>query len=119
MTTQEIAQKLVAHCRKGAWEAAQKELFAPDAVSVEQQETPGFARETRGLPAIFEKGRKWEAMLEAVHQVTVSEPLVAGDAIALTITMDLTMKGRGRTKISEIAVYEVENGKITAERFFS
>jgi hypothetical protein len=28
MTTQEIAEKLVAHCRNAQWEAAQRELFA-------------------------------------------------------------------------------------------
>jgi hypothetical protein len=119
MSTKEIADRLAGHCRKGAWEAAQKELFAEDAVSFEQQDSPGFSKETRGLQAIFEKGRKWEAMLEKTHGITVAEPLVAGDSIALGITMDVTMKGRGRMQIAEIAVYKVKNGKIVSEQFFN
>jgi hypothetical protein len=35
MNTKQIAERLVALCRKGEWETAQKELFADDAVSIE------------------------------------------------------------------------------------
>jgi hypothetical protein len=53
-----------------------------------------------------------------VHGCTTSDPLVSGNAIALTLTMDVTMKGRGRTKLEEICVYEVKGGKIASEQFF-
>ena len=39
MTTQEIAGRLVALCRQGKFETAQKELFATDAISIEPYAT--------------------------------------------------------------------------------
>jgi hypothetical protein len=118
MNTQQIATRLVELCRQGQFEAAQKELFAEDAVSIEPRETPDFPKETKGLRAIFEKGHKFEAMVEQMHGCSVSAPLVAGNAIALTLTLDATMKGRGRVKLEEICAYEVKDGKIVSEQFF-
>lgn len=118
MTTKETAAKLVSLCREGKFEEAQKELFAADAVSVEQQESPAFAKETRGLPAIYEKGKKFNSMVEQVHSVSVSEPVVSANSFACTLSMDVTMKGKGRMNMAELCVYEVKDGKITAERFF-
>ena len=44
--------------------------------------------------------------------------MIAGNSIAMTLSMDVTMKGRGRLKMEEICVYEVKDGKIAAEQFF-
>jgi hypothetical protein len=57
-------------------------------------------------------------MVEEVHGGWVSEPLVAGNHIAFGMGMDVTMKGKGRTKMDEIAVYEVKDGRIVKEQFF-
>jgi hypothetical protein len=35
MKTKEIADQLVAFCREGKWEDAQRKLYADDAVSIE------------------------------------------------------------------------------------
>lgn len=118
MKTEEIARRLIALCRQQKWEAAQTELFAKDAVSIEPYESPAFAKETRGLPAIIEKGRKFADMTEQVHALTVSEPLVATNSFACTMQLDITMKGQGRMNMAELCVYEVKDGKIVAERFF-
>ena len=118
MSTQQIAARLAELCRQGQFEAAQKELFAKDAVSIEPAETPQFPKETKGLNAIIDKGHKWSSMVEQVHGCTASAPLVAGNAFAITLAMDVTMKGRGRTKIEEVCVYETKDGKIASERFF-
>jgi hypothetical protein len=117
MNTQQIATRLAELCRQGQFEAAQKELFAEDAVSIEPHETPDFPKETKGLPAIIEKGKKFGSMVEQIHGCNVSAPLVAGNAIALTLTMDVTMKGRGRVKLEEICAYEVKDGRIVSEQF--
>ena len=117
MNTNKIAQRLVALCREGKWEAAQKELFADNAVSIEQEPTPAFEKETKGLKAIVEKGKKFDAMIEKMHSIKVSEPLVAGDAFACSMSMDVTMKGQPRMDMSEICVYEVKDGKIVSEQF--
>ena len=78
MNTQQIAARLTELCRQGQFEAAQKELFADDAVSIEPRETPDFPKETRGLRAIIEKGHKFESMVENMHGVSASAPLVTG-----------------------------------------
>ena len=93
-------------------------MFSNEAVSIEPEASPGFEKETKGLPAIIEKGHAFEAMVEAVHGIKIPEPLVAGNSIALALDMDVTMKGRGRSNMSEICVYEVKDGKIIKEEFF-
>jgi ketosteroid isomerase-like protein len=118
MNTKEIAERLVALCRKAEWETAQKELFADDAVSIEPYETPDFPVETKGLDAIYEKGRKFGSMVEEQHSLTVSDPLVAPSSFACVMDMDITMKEQGRMKMAELCVYEVRDGKIVSERFY-
>lgn len=117
MTTEEIAKRLVAHCRETKWEAAQRELYSDDAVSVEPFETPAFKKETKGLQAILEKGRQFDAMVETMHSIRVSEPVVAGESFACTMQMDVTMKGQGRMNMKELCVYLVKDGKIIREEF--
>jgi len=118
MTTQQIANRLAELCRLGQYEAAQKELYADDAISIEPYETPEFAKETKGLDAIIEKGHKFESMVEEMHGGSVSEPLVAGNTFAFVMSMDMTMKGQGRMNMSELCVYQVKDGKVVSEEFF-
>lgn len=118
METKEIAKKLAAYCAKADWDGAHKELYANDAVSIEPYSTPEFSKETKGLREIQEKGHKFESMVEKVHSIEVSDPLVAGNSIAFTLAMDLTMKGKGRMKSPELCVYQVKDGKIVSEEFF-
>ncbi|MET0392838.1 MAG: SnoaL-like domain-containing protein, partial [Chitinophagaceae bacterium] len=96
MTTQEIASRLTELCRKGDFETAQKELFAGDAASIEPYATPVFEKETKGLDNIIEKGHKFDAMVQEIHNIEVSEPLIAANSLALTLRMDVTMKEGGR-----------------------
>ncbi len=117
MKTNEIADRLVALCREAKWETAQKELFAENAVSIEPQASPAFAKETKGLSAIVEKGHKFDAMIEKMHALKVSEPMVAENSFACTMTMDVTMKGQPRMAMSELCVYELKDGKIISEQF--
>jgi hypothetical protein len=118
MTTQEIATRLVALCREGQFEKAQKELFAEDAVSIEPHATPDFEKETKGLQAIIEKGHKFNSMVEAQHGVNASDPLVAPHSIAFVLDFDVTMKERGRLQMKELCVYQVKDDKIVSEQFF-
>jgi len=117
MTTKEIATRLVTLCRDAKWETAQRELYADDAVSIEPYATPAFAKETKGLAAIFEKGRQFDSMIEKMHAITVSDPLIADSSFACTMSMDVTMKEQGRMQMTELCVYDVKDGKIVSERF--
>ena len=103
---------------QGAWETAQKELYADDAMSTEPYATPEFEKETKGLKAIIEKGDKFQSMVEKLHGLTVADPLIAGNAFACTLMMDITMKGQPRATWVELCVYQVKNGKIISEQFF-
>ena len=117
MTTLEVAHRLVALCREQKWEAAQRELYADDAVSIEPQATPMSPKVTTGLPNLIAKGRQFVAMVDTMHTLTISEPLVAGQSFACTMALDVTFKGQPRMQMAELCVYEVKNGKIISEQF--
>jgi len=93
-------------------------LYAKDAVSIEAYATPAFEKETKGLDAIIEKAHKWEAMVQEMHNLTVSDPLLAANSFACTMRMDITMKEQGRMDMTELCVYNVKDGKIVSEEFF-
>jgi hypothetical protein len=119
MTTNQIASRLVELCRKGEFETAQKELFAKEATSIEQQASDAFEKETKGLNAILEKGKKWENMVESMQKLEVSEPMVASNSFACTMHMDVTMKNKEHWDMTELCTYEVKDGKIVSEHFFN
>ncbi|MEO6538684.1 MAG: SnoaL-like domain-containing protein [Ferruginibacter sp.] len=118
MNTKEIATRLAELCRQGQFETAQKELFAEDVVSIESFATPDFEKETKGLEAIIQKGHKFEAMTQSMHSLSVSEPILAAQSFALTLRMDITMKGKERMDMTELCVYKLKDGKIISEEFF-
>ncbi|UFH52148.1 nuclear transport factor 2 family protein [Spirosoma sp. KNUC1025] len=117
MTTQEIADRLVALCREGKYEQAQRELYSQEAKSIEPAGNPGM-QTVQGLDAIIEKGNQFQAMIQELHGGSVDGPLVAGNQIALTISLDATFKDGNRMNMNEIAVYTVQDGKIVQEQFF-
>jgi ketosteroid isomerase-like protein len=118
MTTPEIAARLVELCTSGNFDTALDELYADEAISIEPEATPEFAKETKGKDALIKKGEKFTHMTEELHNVTVSNPLVTGNIIAFVLTMDITMKGRKRMSMGELCVYQVKDGKIISEQFF-
>lgn len=118
METKEIAQKLANYCRNAEFEKAQDELYGDDVVSIEPEAMGGYEKETAGKKEVREKIGKWMSTVEELHSTEVSEPLFAGNSFALVMEMDITMKGKGRSKMAELCVYTVKDGKIVAEQFF-
>jgi len=116
MTTKEVAEKLITYSREGDWDRARNELYADNIISIE----PDFAPMPRveGIEAKKQKDDMFGEMVEEMHKVTVSEPLIAGDVFSVSMSMDSTMKGMGRTLMEEICNYEVSDGKIVKEQFF-
>src|SRR5689334_10484869 len=106
METKEIAKRLAEYCRKKDWEGAQRALYDKDATSTEPYSTPDFDQVTKGLDAIVAKGKKFDSMVETVHKLTISEPLIAGDVFAFVMDLDVTMKGKGRMGSPELCVYK-------------
>ena len=119
MDTKQIANRLVELCRAGQFDAAQEELFAADAQNIEMPEmAEGPLGNASGLDAIRRKSAAWNQGLEQVHAIKISDPLVAGNWFTLTMSMDITLKERGRMAIDEVCVYQVRNGRIVREQFF-
>ena len=119
MNTEAVAKRLVELCRRGEFDQAQRELYAQDAVSIEMPGAPaGGLGDARGLAAIFDKARQFDALVDTMHGGSVSDPLVAGDWFSVAMAMDVTFKGRERAQMSEIVVYRVRAGKVVSEQFF-
>jgi hypothetical protein len=117
MTTTDVANRFNELAQTGQWEAIQNELFADNAVSIEPSNSPGL-KSVEGIEAIKQKGNQFQEMVEEMHGGYSNPPQVAGNHFAVAMGMDVTMKGQGRTKMDEIAVYEVNDGKIVKEQFF-
>ena len=116
-TTTEVAARFNELAKEGKWDQIQNELFAENAKSIEPPNSPGM-QSVEGLDAIRQKGKQFNEMVEEMHGGYSSEPLVAGNHFSVAMGMDVTMKGMGRTKMDEIALYEVKDGKIVIEQFF-
>ena len=117
MTTQEVADKFMEMAHHGKYNEIQDELYAENCVSIEPANSPGL-NNVEGLNAIKEKGKKFNEAIEEMHGGYTGNAIVAGNHFAVTMGMDATMKGTGRMKMDEVAVYEVKDGKIIKEQFF-
>jgi ketosteroid isomerase-like protein len=115
MSTQSLAEDLVAMCRRGEFAQSGEKYWADDVVSLEPM--PGEMATLRGKDAVRGKTEWWEANNE-VHAVEVEGPYVYGDQFAVRFRMEMTPKGGERTAMDEVAVYTVRDGKIAEERFF-
>ena len=118
MNTQEIAQKLCAHCHNHTEMQALEELYADNAVSVEAMAPEGQSPVSEGRDAIKAKHDWWGSNFE-VHDFSLEGPFVNGDKFSVVFHIDATDKSSGnRWNSKEVALYEVENGKIARESFF-
>jgi len=117
MTTKEIANKLVAYCREGKWSEAIDELYSDDIVAIEPEFSQGPVH-IEGLEAKKKKDEMFSEVMEEIHELRVSEPVVAGSMFSISMYMDSTMKGMERMAWEEICLYQVKNGKIIREQFF-
>lgn len=117
MTTKEVAARFHELAQTGQWDQVQNELYGENAVSIEPAHSPGL-QSVEGMEAIRAKGKQFGEMIEELHSAYSNEPIVAGNHFALTMGMDITMKGMGRMQMDEVAVYEVKDGKIVKEQFF-
>ena len=116
MTAQQVADRFYQLCQEGKFDVIQNELFDEDVKSIEPEHS-GW-QYVEGLDKVKEKGVQWQGMVEEMHGGYTNAPQVAGNFFSCVMGMDVTMKGQGRMKIDEIAVYEVKDGKIVLEQFF-
>lgn len=117
MSTQEVANRFYELAQQGQWNQIYDELYHPEAMSIEPANAQGLST-VKGMDKIHEKGKQWNEMIQEVHGGYCNQPVVAGNHFACTMGMEVTMKGQSRSKLDEVAVYEVNNGKIMKEQFF-
>lgn len=117
MTTLEIATALVSLLRAGRFEEAQKTFLAEDAVSIEPNAS-FFPQKTDGLNNLLQKGANFRASIEKVNSLHISDPLVAGNTIALTFTLDADFVGNGRIVFTEVCVFILQDEKIAQEIYY-
>ena len=117
MTTQEVANRMNELFKENKWQEVQDELFADDILSLEPEHSQAV-KTVQGRDALKKKAQDFNGMIEEMHGGYSGEPIVAGNHIAIAMGMDVTMKGMGRVKMDEIALYEVKNGKVVKEQFF-
>lgn len=117
MTTQEIADRLVELCRAGKERQAVNELYADDFVSLEPDGAPN--QRSVGHAAHVEKEKNFDAMVETMHEIRWSDPIVAENFFTLGLYMHIDMTdGPRKMDMDELCVYQVKDGKIVQEQFF-
>ena len=116
MTTQEVADRFYELSQEGKFDQIVDDLFAENVKSIEPANSTW--QNVQGIDNIRAKAAQWQTMVEEMHGGYTSKPEVAGKFFVCTMGMDVTVKGQGRTKMDEVAVYEVKDGKIVLEQFF-
>lgn len=117
-STAAVAQELVALCRAGRNLDAVEKLYSPKIVSVESTGTEAMPAETTGIEAIRGKHQWWDENFE-VHDAQMKGPFVGEDQFAVRFDFETTFKPTGeRSRMTEMALYTVKDGKIVHEHFF-
>ena len=113
MKINDVAEGLVALCREGKFHEAMETYYGENIVSVE-----GTGEIAEGLDAVRAKVAWWDQNFE-VHSVEVQGPFVGHTGFSVMFNMDATDKSKNaRFQMTEVAVYDVEDGKIVREEFY-
>lgn len=115
MTTMEVGNRLVELVKAGQETAAMDELYSPDIVSIE---AGGETRESKGVDACKGKA-EWFNSMFVNNGIEILGPYPNDDKFAVHYAYDLTSKDGGhRFVMSEVALYQVKDGKIVWEKFY-
>jgi hypothetical protein len=116
MTTQEVAARFNELAQQEKWFEIQDEFFAENVRSIDPPHSPymGYAE---GIAAVRKKGEEFVKKITALHRAYTSQPIVAGNHIAVGREIDITLEGHGRIQINQIMLYEVRDGRIVSEQF--
>lgn len=114
MKAAEIGKKLVELIRAEDYGTIYGTLYSPNVQSVEAS-----GESYDGMAAIEKKNAWWEENFET-HSTSVEGPFPHGDGtFGLIFEMDVTEKAKNfRFQMKELAIYDVEDGKVVRERFF-
>jgi hypothetical protein len=120
MTTQQVASRYYELVKQSKRMEIITELYGQDIINKEPEHAMamGIPTTTKGLDAVKAKGKARSEMIETVHAEYCSEPVVGGNFFSIALGRDITLKGKPRMNLQEIAIFEVKEGKIVSEQFF-
>lgn len=121
MTTKEVADQLVALCRAGRNIEAVDSLLSADVVSVEARGDETMPAQMSGRDVIRGKNQWWIDN-HKIHSAEIKGPFPNGDRFTVIYNFVVTpvagpMAGK-KMRMEEVALYTVQDGKITREEFF-
>jgi hypothetical protein len=117
-STATIAQELVSLCRAGRNLDAVNRFYSPSILSVESSGSEEMPAEMKGIEAVRGKHQWWDENFE-VHDAKVNGPFLGENQFAVQFDFDTTFKPTGqRSRMTEMALYTVKDGKIVHEHFF-
>jgi ketosteroid isomerase-like protein len=117
-STATVAEELVGLCRAGRNLDAIAKLYSPKIVSVEPVGSDTMPAEMSGIDTIRQKNASWYDTYE-VNAVDVQGPFLGDQQFAVRYEFDTTAKETGqRNRMTEMALYTVEDGKIVREEFY-
>ena len=99
-----------------------KDLYSEDIVSVEAavgEDPTAGGPEHKGMDALMKKYEWWDNNFD-VHSSSAEGPFLHGsDRFGVIYQIDVTHKASGnRSKMKELGIYTVADGKIVREEFF-
>lgn len=104
--------------KEGDYFTAYDELFDVNATAIEPQLSAMNLDKVIGIPAIKNKvGALSEGISELISR-KMSAPITSANHIAFTNIVKAKLKDGNEMNLSEICMYEVQNGKIISEQFF-
>jgi hypothetical protein len=113
MTTQAVADTLIALLKQSKNVEAYKTLYAQDAECIEadsKRSRSGLARLTADMQTF--------ADAHEFHYIRIDGPLVVGETFAVALTFRATPRAGGASfDVPELGVYTVRGGKIIREQF--
>ena len=116
MTTKDVAKKWAEYCRTGKNMACIESLYDNDIKSYEMTDVPN--EHIEGKKNVLAKSKKWLDSVVVFHSGYISEPVVIGNHFTSIMEYDVTFDDGNRYQMEEIAVFEVNEGKIVREQFF-
>ncbi len=116
--TATVARELVALCSAGRNFDAIDKFYSPDIVSIEASGSEEMPAEMHGIDAIRGKNQWWAENNE-IHSAKVTGPFIGDRQFAVKYDFETTFKPSGqRMEMTEMALYDVADGKIVREQFF-
>jgi hypothetical protein len=73
----------------------------------------------RKAKPLFAKGEDSVKRIAVAHREFTTAPIVGDNHFPVAREVDITVQGPGRIQINELMLYEINEGKIVSEQFFT